>query len=92
MSVYLYMCVYWGGSETKGQKQKEKESDLLILSLSTLCFVLHLFTEFPHRLGGCSSFSHTGISIARLVVRSVWGFIQYESVPLLISVCSLEVR
>ena len=46
----------------------EKESDLVILSLSTLCFVLHLFTEFPHWLGGLQLLSKTGISMAKLVV------------------------
>ena len=58
----LYICVCacecWGGSLKKKKKKekekKEKESDLVILSLSTLCFVLHLFTEFPHWLGRCS--------------------------------------
>jgi len=57
--VSIYMCVYWGGSDykkkkKKEQEKKEKESDLVILSLSTLGFVLHLFTEFPHWLGGWS--------------------------------------
>lgn len=54
------LCDYWifkADSTFACAKEKwggeRKESHLVILSLRTLCFVLHLFTEFPHWLGGC---------------------------------------
>lgn len=54
--VCMSLCVWmWSRHCVKKVRNEgeRKESHLVILSLRTLCFVLHLFTEFPHWLGGC---------------------------------------
>lgn len=86
MSIFVCMCVLGGADgavwkkRQREEKSKRKESDLVILYLSTLCFVYRV----PTLAGGLQLFSKTGISIFRLAVGSVWHLLMHAcpSLPL----------
>lgn len=88
MCVYLYVCVCVLGRQCeKGEREKRERERLGNPLFEHFVLCAPFVYWVPTLAGGLQLFSQTGISIARLVVRSVWRLCMRMCVSLFISMC-----